>query len=268
MRRIRQGPGLELISSREYTILPDKNREGGTSGGHSVDKLFITIFGAVFGTIGLVFLTVALFSARSDYAFRKGAVSTTGTVVDLERSGGNDNTYKPVFEFVDRNDRKHRGVGSVASSPPAFHRGEEVRVLYNPSDPEGARLDSFLENWFLPVLFGGMGTLFAGVAAGCGLIAWRRRQTRSRLIGSGIRVQARVNSIDRVFGFRRNGIRPWVIVAQWQHPETRNVYLFRSSPIWFDPQPFMRNQSVEVLVNMADPRQYHVDLEFLPKSGA
>jgi hypothetical protein len=233
-----------------------------------MDKYFIRIFSSVFGIIGLTFLAVAFFTVRSELAFRAGAISVPGTVVDLQPTSGSKGStlYKPVFEFADRNDRVHRVTGSVASSPPSFKRGEAVTVLYRPENPDLARLDSFMEAWFLPLIFGGLGTVFTSIAGGCLIYGVRRRAMRKSVAASGTRIQARVDGVERDRSTRVNGRMPWRIVAQWQHPVDRKVYVFRSDAIWFDPAPYL-GQSVDVLVDMDHPRRYVMVTDFLPKPG-
>ena len=103
-----------------------------------MDKSFFRIFGLVFGSIGLIFLGVAVISVRAELNLRRGAVRAPGRVIDLQPTSGSrgGTLYKPVFEFYDDQDRKHVITGSVASSPPSFSRGEEVTVLYRPENPE------------------------------------------------------------------------------------------------------------------------------------
>ncbi len=142
-----------------------------------MDKWFIRIFVSVFGSIGLIFLGVAVFSFRSESDQRRGAIRVPGRIVDLEPTKGSrgGTLYKPVFEFYDNQDRKHMGIGSVASSPPSYSRGEEVTVLYRPENPENAQLDSFLEAWFMPLIFGFLGSVFSSIAGGIIIAGIRRR---------------------------------------------------------------------------------------------
>ena len=147
-----------------------------------MDKSFAVIFGGVFGLVGVIFLVVASFSLRSQLEFRKGAVSAKGTVVDLVLSSSKSGTYTPIFEFVDQDDHSHRVAGGVASNPPSFHRGEEVRVLYQPGKPERAQIDSFMESWFLTMVFGALGTVFTGIASGVAIYAVARA-SRARVAG-------------------------------------------------------------------------------------
>ena len=69
-------------------------------------------------------------------------------------------------------------TGSVGSSPPAFDVGEPVAVLYDPAEPEEARIDSFFQLWFAALILGGIGLVFASIG-GSGALAALRARTRS-----------------------------------------------------------------------------------------
>jgi len=56
-----------------------------------------------------------------------------------------------------------------------------VTVLYRPENPEMAHLQSFLEQWFLPLLFGSLGVIFTSIAAGVVAYGVRKRGLRARL---------------------------------------------------------------------------------------
>ncbi len=233
-----------------------------------MEKNFLRIFASIFGLVGLVFFGVAFFAARSEWVFRAGAISAPGRVVDLAPTSGSKGgtVYKPVFEFTDRDDRMHRVTGSVASSPPSFRRGEAVTVLYRPENPQEAHIDSFMEAWLLPLIFGGLGGVFTSIAGGCLIYGLCQRSKRASLEASGTRIQARVDAVERDRNTVVNGRHPWRIVAQWQHPVDQKIYVFRSDDIWFDPTPYM-SQTVDVLVDIDHPHKYVVDTAFLPKLG-
>ena len=61
-------------------------------------------------------------------------------------------------------------TGSVGSSPAAFEVGEAVAVLYDPADPQDARIDSFFQLWFGPLILGFLGLVFTAIGGG-GVIA-------------------------------------------------------------------------------------------------
>jgi hypothetical protein len=234
-----------------------------------MDKNLIRIFVLVFGLIGLGLLTASFFSIKSEITFRTGAVSAPGKVVDLvpTMDSKRRTLYKPVFEFTDRNDRVHRITGSVASDPPSYERGETVTVRYKPENPEKAQLAGFMDTWLTALVCGGLGIVFTSIAAGFVIYAVRRRSIRAWLAVNGLRVQAQVESVYYDDSTEVNGRSPFRIAAQWQNPTDRKVYVFHSDSIWFDPKPFMQQDTVDVRVNADNPHQYEMDISFLPKAG-
>jgi hypothetical protein len=110
--------------------------------------------------------------------FKNSAVRVEGAVVELKRvtrshtSSGRrrprttrtSTTWAPVFEFKDGAGATHRVQSSTSSSPAAYKVGENVPVLYLAEDPQAARIDSFMNLWFGPVLLAGMGMVFALLA--------------------------------------------------------------------------------------------------------
>lgn len=146
-----------------------------------MEKNLIRIFVLVFGLADLGLLTGGYFAVRSEITFRTGALSTSGTVVDLIRTTDSRRTtvYRPVFEFTDRNARVHRITGSVASDPPPYERGETVTVNYRPGNPENAQLDSFVDSWLDPLILGGLGVVFTSFAAGFVIYTIRKRRLRA-----------------------------------------------------------------------------------------
>ncbi len=100
------------------------------------------------------------------------AISADGAVVDLISSidSDGDTVYYPRVRFRTQAGGMQEFTGSVGSRPAAFDVGEGVRVLYDPERPGDARIDTFFQLWFLPLLLGGMGIIFAGIG-GAGVAA-------------------------------------------------------------------------------------------------
>ena len=57
------------------------------------------------------------------------------------------------FEFDDK----------ITGTEPRFEIGEPVSIQYIPSDPNQARVDSDLNHWMLPGIFGILGPIFVCV---------------------------------------------------------------------------------------------------------
>jgi hypothetical protein len=113
--------------------------------------------------IGPCFLLVALIASMDTAVFLHRAVATTGTVVGLRATSEPNKhgvTYAPVFSFSAADGRSYTIHSRVSSSPPEFSIGQRVPVLYEPDRPTLAKIDSHLQLWTFPDVFGGIGFVF------------------------------------------------------------------------------------------------------------
>jgi uncharacterized protein DUF3592 len=138
--------------------------------------------GGIFLAVGLAMLSGAGYETlrnRHDIA-----VGTTakGTVTDLFQGSDSDGgtVYYPRVRFVTQSGDTIEFTGSNGTSPPAFEVGETVSVLYDPTSPGNARIDTFFQLWLLPIILGVMGSISAAVG-GAGLIVGTRSRTRTGL---------------------------------------------------------------------------------------
>jgi len=108
--------------------------------------------GTICIAIGGLFLLVGLAASVYMWHFTRMALHTSGTVVDLlqRKDKDGDVTYAPTFIFKDKNGGQHTVTSSTSESPPEFHIGDNVQVLYLGNDPQTARIDTFGETWELP----------------------------------------------------------------------------------------------------------------------
>lgn len=127
------------------------------------------LFTAIFLTVGLGLLSGGIYSFMSTREFLGNAVSADGVVIDLEERWDSDDssyTYYPRVRFETETGQPYEFTGDVGSSPASFDVGEGVRVLFDPADPSSARIDSFMQLWFVSVILGGMGLVFSIVGGG------------------------------------------------------------------------------------------------------
>ena len=134
----------------------------------------------VFFAAGLALLAGSGYSFLHTRAAIARAVPAEGTVVDLiaSRDSDGDTMYYPRVRFRTGAGDLEEFTGGVGSKPAAFDVGEGVRVLYDPERPGDARIDTFFQLWFLPLLLGGMGIVFAGIG-GAGIGAGRSSRAPS-----------------------------------------------------------------------------------------
>lgn len=218
--------------------------------------------GTVFLAFGLVFAAIGLWAWAGDRALAETGTQATGTVIDLTRDHDSDggSTYRPVVEFHDAGGTRHEFVGSVGSSPPAYSRGETVSVIYDSAAPGRAMIDGFMDRYFLPLVFGGMGSVFAVLGGGLLFFFIRRRRIVARLKDDGVPISAKFIECYRDTSTRVNGRNPWRVVGQATHPATGKLRSFKSDAIWVDLSEQLRGRDIRVLIDPARPRQYFVDL--------
>lgn len=128
--------------------------------------------------IGGAALVIALATALHTWNFTRVALRTSGTVIELTPLSGKDSdiTYAPTFRFMDASGTEHTVTSHMSSSPPDFHAGESVTVLYRPDDPKAARIDSLGQVWGLSISVGVCGAM--ALVFGFGFLHWPKIRAR------------------------------------------------------------------------------------------
>lgn len=131
---------------------------------------------------GLGALAVGLGFAVYTGIFLSRSISAPGRVVRLEpRTNPDDGSvnYLPVFTFTASNGHAYTIAASVASDPPEFEEGQEIRVLYLRSNPQSARVATPRQLWFVTLVLSGLGIFFS--VLGYLLFRWERKRMQRRL---------------------------------------------------------------------------------------
>ncbi len=100
---------------------------------------------AVLGLAGLGLIAAGIALVVHQRRFAQRAVHVPGTVVDMQAvasSGDSDIglTYRPVVRYPDRYGRPVEFTSNVGYSPARHRRGDTVRVLYDPDQPDKPRV--------------------------------------------------------------------------------------------------------------------------------
>lgn len=136
----------------------------------------------VFFVSGACCLILSAIFAIGRAFFIRNAIAATGSVVRLEERFNADTQsveYAPVFGFTAKDGRNYTISSQIATSPPEFVVGDKVRILYSRNNPQEARIASFWQFWFLPVVLA-----LISAAHGCivsVLLLFERRQNRRGL---------------------------------------------------------------------------------------
>jgi hypothetical protein len=121
-------------------------------------------FGILACLAGSVAVCVALFNATGTSEKLKEAKTAKGRVVKMVSGIGGSGASRqrgsaPVVEF-EVDGQTHQIQGKVFTHPPAFKTGDVIDVSYPPNNPADGVIDSFAERWFMPTVFGGVGSVF------------------------------------------------------------------------------------------------------------
>ena len=112
--------------------------------------------------------------------FIQNSTRTEGRIIALTPMIDSENqttNYAPIFRFTANNGQTYTITASVASNPPGFDVGDPIKILYPKNEPENARIDSFGQLWFIPMVIAGIGLTHGLIAAAfLGLV--RRRDKR------------------------------------------------------------------------------------------
>jgi Protein of unknown function (DUF3592) len=222
----------------------------------------------LFAGIGAVLIVVAAVMAVFTARFVATAERTEGTVIDLSRSEDSEGsvTYSPVVRFTADGRTIQFTSSSGSSSPPSV--GDRVEVLYDPDDPDDARLSGFLDLWLFPLVAGAIGIACGAIG---GFIAWRTRRPSKEdvewLRRHGRRAEGASPRVVHCTDIDVVGSSPFRLDVDVHDRLTNKVRVLRSEYIWFDPGPYLTDrQTLDVYLDPEDPERYLVDTSFLPES--
>ena len=227
----------------------------------------MTLFIGIFTFVGGTFFAIGLALFTESVNFKRTASSAEGVVYDIEtRSDSDGSSYYPMVRFTPAGaEEPVEFTGGVGSNPSSYKRDQKVKVIYDPKNPEKARIDSFFETALFPLVFSGMGGIFLAIGLGFLISRIKDRQNDAWLRLNGKQVTAKITGVEYDTSFKVNGQSPWRITAQWHNPNTNQVHVFRSDQIWFDPSPYIETEEITVLIDPKNLKKYDVDLRFLPK---
>jgi hypothetical protein len=166
----KKGPAALKVDATAQQVPQPAGPEEGLAPTSLLKNLVLWPMSVIFAALGTIFAATALAIAVSSWSFASGAVRTEGTV----SSGGR----RAVVRY-EVDGRVYQVKSSISFSPPAYSVGEKVQVLYLPDNPAVARIDSFVDRWLFPVIFGAPGALFATIGYGM-LLARLRRGKRGK----------------------------------------------------------------------------------------
>ncbi|MCC7118282.1 MAG: DUF3592 domain-containing protein [Anaerolineales bacterium] len=131
------------------------------------------IIGIVFPLVGGLLFVIGAFLFIRTRIFLGKAQETKGTVTQMvyRRSSKGGGGYSPVYEFRTIDGQTITGRDNLSTNPPMFQVGQTIDVLYDPANPNNARIKKWMSLYFTSVLLCGMGATFG--CTGLALLAGR-----------------------------------------------------------------------------------------------
>ncbi|ABQ07553.1 DUF3592 domain-containing protein [Flavobacterium johnsoniae] len=225
----------------------------------------ISIIKYLFTAAGLVLLVGTVYLYLDKQAFIKKAEVVQGDVVELVRERSNNSImYAPVVSFITKEGSKIEITSSVSSNPPSYNVGETVEIMYNPKEPNKANINSFESLWLGVLVMGIFGIIFFLVGFLIILYGIKKQRKKQYLLDNGKRISTTFNEVQLNYNFEVNGRNPYQIKSQWFNIQTNKMYVFESENIWFDPTEFIKTDEIKVLIDPDNPKNYYMDISFLP----
>jgi Protein of unknown function (DUF3592) len=220
----------------------------------------------IFALLGLVMLGIGSIGGFNSYDFLKSSISAKGKIVGVS-SQNYKGLVSPIFEFETLQGEIVRVTSSVGTGRQTVLVGREVNILYLPTNPHRAEIDYWSSFWLLPIVSGflGSGFLLGGLSKQIpefldNLKGFRVRRGR-------VAVKTKFERIERpVWWMRHPYNKPYIIVSSWRDPYSAETYYFSSKPLWIDPSPFLKSQTLKVYFNSRAPRRYWMDLTLLSEN--
>jgi hypothetical protein len=225
------------------------------------------LLSAICFLVGIATLIGGFFVYRSNQQFLQSSLKSTGTVTGLDLKQSSDSSsYYPVVQFRTLENQVINFTSSAGSNPASYQVGETVEVNYNPTNPTSAKINDFTTNWLTVLILGFMGAIFSFVGVITPVNKIRFDRKKKWLLQNGKRISSEFQKIEINTSYSVNGSHPYIIVSQWHDTETRTMHIFKSENIWYNPEKFVTNKNIDVLVDSKNYKKYYMDINFLPRS--
>ncbi|WJS94153.1 DUF3592 domain-containing protein [Flavobacterium johnsoniae] len=224
-----------------------------------------SIFNYVFSIIGACLLAGAIYLYIDKQAFLEKAETTQGTVIEMIPKRSKDSTtYSPVVSFTTKSGQEIAYTSSTSSNPPSYNVGENVQIFYDPANPNKAEINGFFSLWLGVIILGFIGIVFFLIGSLGVLFRYLKNKKAQNLRETGKPISAKFTQVQLNTNQTLNGRNPFQILSQWQDPKTDELYVFKSESIWFDPTEFVKTDTVRVFIDPENPKDYVMDISFLP----
>jgi hypothetical protein len=220
--------------------------------------------GALIGAIISIFTTKE-FIANS--ILTKGEIIEIVTEKSTDSDGHTSYSDYPVIRFKDQKENtiEFQASSSVSSNTSV---GQISDVRYLQENPRNAKMaNSFMDIWFLTVIFGIFGVAFTGLGVPFFWLGIKYQLNEKMSLSYSKEIEVPIKSISQNRSITVNGRSPFQIEAQWLNPDTNEIHIFKSKNFWYDPSEYLKKDTILIKADPANLKKYWMDVSFLPKKA-
>lgn len=218
-------------------------------------------------TLLLFLVAIGLFAAAvynviDNAIFFSHSVATSGTIIGFDeyyKGPKHNSSYTPIIRF---NTAQGQTIVFTSTIGTDSKMNDTVKVYYNSTDPQEARLDSVAGFWVLPIASTTIGIVFCLLPS---FFCFRYYRRFSYLIKHGQKIYANLETVEKRPSIKRGYY--YVAVFQGFNESINKKQCFESESLQFDPLSLLGDEPFDALVYVDphNPQSYYLDSKPLQK---
>ncbi len=221
-------------------------------------KNSFSIMKYIFCTIGLLIFAQAFYIYQEKRTFVEKADAVQGIVL------GNSTNEKTIVSFITKAGKPIQFISDNSNNLTNYNEGENVEVLYDPENPNKAKINSFSTLYTGVSILGFFGAVFFLTGFSFFLSDNSKQKKMHFLQQNGKQIVTKFIDVQIDLNTTVNGSNPYFICSEWLDPKNNELYFFESDNIWFDPTDSIKKDEIKVVINPLNPKEYFMDISFLP----
>ena len=225
------------------------------------DTIIYIILGifAFLGILSIILGVSTLISSGASKASREQIAAEITTISQQKNSEGELSYFVLVDYKFDGVEYKDVSLGVYTAS---MHEGKQIDILVNPKVPMDIKIVAQDTIDGVGGIF--MGVIFALVGIVPLIFMYKGKQRIKNLLETGYYVYAKVDRLEKNYGYSRNRQHPYMAYCTYEDETTGKKYKFQSPPMWKNPDPVIQvGTRLKVYVERNNYANYYVDVDSL-----
>ncbi|MDH5394257.1 MAG: DUF3592 domain-containing protein [Gammaproteobacteria bacterium] len=143
--------------------------------------------------------------------------------------------------------------------------GQRVAVVYNALIPAQVRVDSFFGLWSASVIYLSVTAALVFLLYSTNICFNWKTKKQEKLKRAGNHIYTCFSSVEAVVKVNKKGQHPYQIISSWKDIRANKTYLFKSKYLWHNPVDYIMGQTITVIIDSQNKKNYLMDLSFLPE---